>query len=445
VTGGPYVLGDITADEKGLRMRRILAVVPMLLISFMSVPAASGTPSHRCANAAVPGAEFTVTACLDDLTTNGTVATGHTDPADYAGLTAPGTVTPSGVPGVQVDGYFPDNSTDNNEHGWHHDSQFVLRMPTHWNGGLVVAGPPATRKQYSNDQIISDQVLAKGYAYAATDKGNSGATPFDADRFPGDAIMEWHFRMTQLTVAAKAALARHYGHLPQRTYAAGLSAGGYLVRWQLEHEPELYTGGLDWNAFGFNKGGPNALTTFPPALRAYPHYAKGEEAGHAAMLAAGYPAGSEPGWAVSYPQWDTLDRLLREELDPTYDGDAKAGTPFCPEGTGPGCDTDYDYATRPASVHQAVERVSLTGDIKRPLVSIQGTLDTIVPPSLYGDYYHHLVVKAGRGNLQRYSYVAGGTHTDGIAAVAPGTFRPMLPSFVAAFAALEQWTGAHRH
>jgi hypothetical protein len=426
-------------------MRRILALVPVLLTAALSVPAATAAaPPPACADAVVPGAEFSVTACLDDLTTTGTVRTGHTDPADYAGLTAPGTLTPSGVPGVQVDGYFPDDSTGNDEHGWHHDSQFVLRMPAHWNGGLVVAGPPATRRQYANDRIISDQVLAKGYAYAATDKGNVGATPFDADRHPGDAVMEWHTRMTQVTVAAKSALLRHYGHRPVRTYAAGLSAGGYLVRWQLEHVPWLYTGGVDWNAFGFNKGGPNALTTFPPALRAYPHYAKGEEAGHAAMLAAGYPAGSEPGWAASYPQWDTLARLLREELDPGYDGDAKAGTPFCPEGTGPGCDTDYDYAARPAAVHRAVDRVSLTGNLQRPLVSIQGTLDTIVPPSLYGDYYHHLVVAAGRGGLQRYTHVPGGTHTDGLAAAAPDTFHPMLADFTAAFGRLEQWTGGQR-
>jgi hypothetical protein len=431
-------------------MRRMLAVVPVLLTTVLAAPAVASTSATQaatprgCANATVPGAEFSITACLDDLTTTGTVKTGHTDPADFDRLTAPGTVTPSGVPGVQVDGYFPDNSTSNNDHGWHHDSQFVLRMPTHWNGGLVVAGPPLAlmpHKQYANDQIISDQVLAKGYAYAATDKGNNGNAKTDGDHRPGDAIMEWHHRLTQLTIASKAALRLHYGQAPKRTYAAGLSSAGYMVQWQLEHEPWLYTGGIDWNAFGFHKGGPNILSVYPKVLRAYPHYAKGEEEGHAAMLAAGLPAGSESAWTPTYPQWDFSQRVLREELDPTYDGDTKAGTPFCPEGTGPGCDTDYDYATRPAAVHKLVDELSLTGNIKRPLVSLEGTLDNLAPPTLFNDYYRHLVVAAGKGHLQRYLHIPGGGPTDGFVGLDPNTFRPMLPSFVAAFGDLERWTG----
>ena len=50
---------------------------------------------------------------LDDLTTAGTVRTGHTDPADWAGPHSAATVNPAGVPGVQIDGHFPDTSTGN--------------------------------------------------------------------------------------------------------------------------------------------------------------------------------------------------------------------------------------------------------------------------------------------------------------------------------------------
>lgn len=412
---------------------------PVPPVAADAATAAPAARARRCPTVRVPGAEHSVTSCLADLTTAGTVPTGHTDPADWAGLEAPGTVTPSGVPGVQVDGYFPDDSTTNTNHGWHHDAQFVVRLPQDWNGGLVVAGPPATREQYANDRIISDQVLARGYAYAATDKGNTGAEPYLDSRRPGDAIREWHRRMTQLTRAAQRVTAAHYGHRPTQTYAAGLSVAGYLVRWQLEHHPELYTGGVSWNALLFTPDGPHLLTTLPPALRAFPRFAAGDPAGHAAMLAAGYPAGSEPVWPASYrTQWDTLQRILREEVDPGYDGATRAGTPFCPEGTGAGCDTDYDYAARPAAVRRTIGSISLTGRIGRPLVEVQGSLDALALPSM-ADTYTRMVQRAGRGRLHRPITVPGGTHVDGFVPLAP-TLRPMLPEFVDALTTLEERT-----
>ncbi len=68
----------------------------------------------------VPGAEHLEAACLGDLTTAGTVKSGHTDPSTstgFGGLSVPGTVNPTGVPGIQLDGYFPDTSTFNTTHG----------------------------------------------------------------------------------------------------------------------------------------------------------------------------------------------------------------------------------------------------------------------------------------------------------------------------------------
>ncbi len=59
------------------------------------------------------------------------------------------------------------------------------------------------RKQYASDFIISDYVLGKGYAYASTDKGNTG-TNFQRDGTqPGDAVAEWHRRVTELAIAAR--------------------------------------------------------------------------------------------------------------------------------------------------------------------------------------------------------------------------------------------------
>jgi len=401
------------------------------------VPAHAGSPSHRLV---VPGAERQEVARLADLTTAGTVASGHTDPADWAGLHAPGTANPSGVAGTQIDGYFPDTSTFNNEHGWHHDAQFVIRLPDHWNGGLVITGAPGVRKQYANDFIISDWVLARGYAFASTDKGNSGVTFYRDGRRPGDAIREWHHRVTELAVAAKVVVRQRYGTPPRRTLMTGVSNGGYLTRWQLERVPGLYDGGVDWEGTLFTADGPNLLTFLPPALRAYPRYAAGDPAAHDEMIRAGYAPGSEPTWDFHYRvYWDLTQRIYREEFDPDYDGPLEAGTPFCAPGSVPGCDADYDYASRPAPVHRAVDRVSLTGRIHRPMLTLHGTLDSLLPIRLDSDVYTAMVRQQGRGDLLRYYRIDGGTHVDGLYALYPTLVRPILPCYRAAFVAMENW------
>jgi hypothetical protein len=374
----------------------------------------------------VPGAEKQVTACLDDLTTAGTVASGHTNRADWAGLNASGTRNPSGVPGIQVDGYFPDDSTTNTNNGFNHDSQFVIRLPEHWNGGLVITGSPGTRRQYANDFIIGDWVLAAGYAFAATDKGNTGSQFYLDGRRPGDAIAEWHQRVTQLTLASKAVVAQRYGRLPRRTYMTGISNGGYLTRYALEHHPELYDGGVDWEGTLFRAEGPNLLTFLPPALANYPSYAAtGDAAAHDAIIAAGF--------AFLWPfhnqvYWGLTQNIYRREFDPDYTGS----------------DATYDYASRPAEVKQAVGRVSNTGRIGKPLITLHGTLDTLLPIRKDSDVYRGLVERAGRGWLHRYYRIENGNHVDGLYDTYPDRLRPMLPCYRAAFLALTGWVETGR-
>lgn len=402
-----------------------------VLLTAVLVPA---PPTHPCQAPAVPGAEHQQAACLSDLTTAG----GHTDPADWAGLTPAGARNPSGIPGIQIDGYFPDTSTTNATHGWNHDSQFVLRLPQRWNGGLVVSGAPGVREQYANDYAIGDWVLAQGYAFAATDKGNVGAAFYRDGRRPGDAIVEWNHRMTQLARAARETVARRYGRPPRRTYAAGLSNGGYLVRWQLENHPELYDGGVDWEGTLWHPDRPSPLTFLPPVLRAYPANRPAE------IIAAGFAPGSEFLWDFHYRvYWDLTQRIYREELDPDYDGPAEAGTAFCAPGT-PACDADYDYASRPAAVRAAIGRIALTGRIERPLITLHGTLDALLPITQDSDVYAVMVREQHRDRIFRYYRIEGGNHVDGLYDSYPDRLRPMLPCFRTAFTALTGWIERRR-
>ncbi|MBC7272175.1 MAG: tannase/feruloyl esterase family alpha/beta hydrolase [Streptomyces sp.] len=429
--------------RRGLSAALALAVV-VLTPATATAGAPAKDPRGHCARLSqvrMPGAEHQRADCLDELTTAGTVASGHTDPADWSGLTPKDLPVPSGVPGIQVDGYFPDSSTTNTNHGWNHDAQFVVRLPDRWNGGLVVAGTPGNREQYANDRAIADWVLARGYAYAATDKGNTGLAFYQDGTRPGDAIAEWNDRLTQLTRAARAAVAQRYLRPPARTLVTGMSNGGYLVRWQLENHPELYDGGVDWEGTLWRADGPTLLNFLPPALRHYPEYAAdGAGAGRAraALHAAGFPPGSEFLWPFHHQvYWDLTQRIYREELDPGYDGTTEAGTPYCASGT-PGCDADYAYGTRPEAA-DAVRRIGLTGRIGKPLLTLHGTLDVLLPISQDSDVYARMVRDAGQGRLHRYYRIEGGTHTDSLVDAFPDTLRPLTPCHRSAFTALERW------
>jgi len=441
-------------------VRRTLPVLIAAALLGAVLPAASASarppaPASPCSGTdriRVPGAELQVVSpCLADLTTTGLLASTpagtYTDAADWASLHAAGTVNPTGVRGVQVDGYFPDSSTTNTLHGWNHDSQFVIRLPEKWNGRLVVAGAPGVRKQYSSDFLISDKVLSQGFAYASIDKGNTGAFFFRDGEAPGDAIREWHERVTQVAQAAQKVVQQAYGRPAARTYMTGISNGGYLTRWQLENRPGVFDGGVEWEGTLFEPDN-NLLTYLPPALRAYPVFrdspeGPAKEAARQQMYAAGFEPGSEFLWPLHYSiYWDLTQRIYREELDPALDGALEAGiTPQCPIAGKPGCaplDTAYDLDARPQAV-EAMRGITLTGKLKRPMLSLHGTLDTLLPISLHGDRYAEMVAEQHRSRLHRYYVVENGQHVDGFYSLFPTQIRPILPCYRDAFDALVAW------
>jgi hypothetical protein len=431
------------------RSRRVAPVAAALLVATtLGVPAAHADtdPPGHCAGQSrivVPGAEHQSAACLPDLTTTALAGTRYTDASDWSSLTAKETKVPSGAPGVQVDGYFPDSSHLNTTHGWNHDAQFVIRLPDHWNGGLVVTGAPGVRKQYSLDRAISDWALAQGYAFAATDKGNSSPDFYTDGDKPGDAVVEWNQRTTELTRAARKVVKQAYGHAPRRTYMTGMSNGGYLTRWQLENHPELYDGGVDWEGTLFTPDGPNLFTYLPTGVA----YSLGRSS-REDMHAVGFSADTEFLWPYHQTvYWPLTQKTYRAEFDPDYD-------PACP-GASAGstleeilapCSSDasYDYVSRPEAVKRAVERVSLTGKIGKPMITLHGDLDALLPITTDSDVYTDMIADRHRSRMHRYYTVEDGTHVDGLYDSFPDRLRPILPCYRTAFQALTDWVEHHQ-
>ena len=381
------------------------------------------------ADVPVPGAEFQEAACLADLTTKGTQESRHTNPKDWAGLNAKETDNPSGVSGLQIDGYFPDDSRTNTNNGHNHDSQFVLRLPDEWNGKLVITGASGNRPQYGNDFIISDWLLDQGYAFASTDKGNTGEEFYETGENPGDSVAEWNYRVEELTRASKTVVERYYGQGPQFTYITGISNGGYLARYALEKTPELYDGAVDWEGNLFRVQGPNLLTYLPPAVKNYPDYADtGDEEAFRAITEAGFPAESEFLWEKYFDTyWKLSLEGFREEFDPDYEE----------------AEEEYDYFVRPREVRDAVARVQNTGEIGKPMITLHGTLDALLPIGESSDVYRDLVEAAGRSNLHSYFVIEDGNHVDGFYDDYPDRLRPILPCYRAAFEALEETVEAN--
>ena len=428
------------------RPAALLCLVVALLAPAPALPAAATDAACPGAGTVdVPGAALQRVECQPDLSATTLAAIGRSDASDWATLHSKASRNPSAGAGIQVDGYFPDDSTTNTTYGWNSDAQFVIRLPERWNGQLVVTGAPGVRKQYANDYIISDWVLSQGYAYASTDKGNTGTSFFvnGSRSAPGEAVREWHDRVSELAVAAKQVVAQRYGTAPERTWMTGISNGGYLTRWQLENRPELYDGGVDWEGTLFRPDGPNLFTYLPTALRDYPQAAV-DPAARQRMYDVGFEPGSESLWPDHYAvYWDLTQRVYREAFDPEYDGATKAGTPFCrtggPAGTATACDAEYDYASRPQAVKDAVASVSLTGKIRKPMITLHGDLDALLPIRADSDVYTSMIAKAGKSRMHRYYTVEDGNHVDGLVDAQPTTLRPILPCYREAFLRLTSW------
>jgi hypothetical protein len=303
------------------------------------------------------------------------------DPPDRTPIT-------KAVPGLQVQGRFADDPTA--------EARFLLRFPDDWNGKLVVAGASGTRSEFNGDFGWSDYVLQKGYAYASQNKGvlnhfvTTAADPLGCrlnpasttyvhfyDNDPEKPFTQWTKFIIRTARLAQRAVKAQYNKPARRTYVVGTSNGGYQVRRALEKAPHLFDGGVDWEGTFVDPKGPNILIDLPPAIRNFPAYvASGFDPNSDAaqvIRAAGYPPDIVSGplslWLLySNAFWEVTMCQWQKRLDSTYDTYVD----------GPG---NYDYGARVgiSDVAEQVEQIATTGKIRRPLITVAGTMDALLP------------------------------------------------------------------
>ena len=382
---------------------RTAALALVFLISFVSSAAGAETRCQRVLKAL--DGKLTGATCVEstDLTTNNPATTpannsipglpgGAFTPTTDRGVIAPsaGKRTPitMAVPGVQINGYIAGDPTG--------EARFLLRIPTNWNGRLVVAGASGTRSEFNGDFAWSDYVVQKGYAYASQNKGvlnlfvSSAADPLGCrlrpssatfvhfyDNDPGQPFTRWSDYMTLGARLARDGVKAGGGHDPQFTYAVGTSNGGYQVRRAVETAPDVFDGGVDWEGTFVDPDAPNILTDLPPAILNWPDYlASGFDANSTAaknIRAAGYPpdivTAGKSLWGNYWQSfWEVTQCQWQKRLDPTYDT----------YGSGTGT---YNYISRLSfsDVGAQVAAFATTGKIQRPLITLAGTMDALLP------------------------------------------------------------------
>jgi hypothetical protein len=116
---------------------------------------------------------------------------------------------------------------------------FRLRLPADWNGSFFFEGGGGTDGNIGNafgslQGAQPGNALALGYAVVSQDAGHDNATNDEPERggtqsfgFDPDARRDFGYRsFDEVTRAAKAIIAKHYGRAPARSYFAGCSEGG---------------------------------------------------------------------------------------------------------------------------------------------------------------------------------------------------------------------------
>ena len=91
-----------------------------------------------------------------------------------------------------------------------------------------------------------------------------------------------------------------------------------------------------------------------------------------------------------------------------------------------------------------MRKVQLTGNLHRPMLTLHGTLDALLPIATDSDVYRRMIKHRDHGNLHRYYRIAGGTHVDGLNGTYGDRVRPILPCARNAFIQMTSWVEHRR-
>jgi alpha-beta hydrolase superfamily lysophospholipase len=404
-------------------------------------------------------------------------APGYDPAADAKAIMFPGLASPAvePVPGVQYTGSYAPGE------------RFVIRVPRAWNGSLIVAGAPGTRNEFCNDLIFGEFALARGYAFAASNKGlalNAVLEPAAAveDRhtaypIPFDSgglltaglalrlglispqritIDRWNADYHALVLYARN-LIKELHKAPARVYAVGASNGGAQVRTLLERHPDLVDGGLEWAGVYWTPE-RNMLDDLPVFLHEMPGYVAGgfRDLGVVARLVErGFPPDvvqddpTHPSLYAEYysnvpPFYADLTvfayaLLIDPEAESSFDVPACVPDPHDParlparvNGSGLALPENRAAYVPSAAARRTIAGFAHSGEIGKPLVSIAGTLDAFITPQSNAVGYARAVQRAGAAALHELFLVEGGTHLDTFSLFGYG-LQPQAPFAWAAF------------
>jgi hypothetical protein len=401
-----------------------------VLLAFGAMLAVSTTAAaaSRCDRLLEPlGRQIADASCADsaDLTTNNSATTPANDslpglpPFAFTPQTDRNVISPNppnrtpitkAVPGIQLDARIADDPTG--------EARILFRLPNQWNGKLVVAGASGTRSEFNGDFAWSDYLLQQGYAYVSQNKGvlnlylttaddplgcrlNPSSTTFVHfyANDPGQPFTRWTDFMIEATRIGKNAATAYYRQSPRRTYAVGTSNGAYQVRRALETAPELFDGGVDWEGTYVDPVAPNLLSALPPAILNLPDYvSSGFDPNSTAaknIVLAGYPpdivSGNNSLWVLySNAYWELTLCQWQKRFDPTYD--------TYMSGTG-----TYSYVDRLSASDAGAQLAAIktTGNIGKPLITVAGTMDALLPINLNARAYARAVTAALSGGNEK--------------------------------------------